>query len=155
MNAEIAVSAAEQLSVVLTAFVSGFVMGLYYDFFRVIRKVFRCGKIIIIFQDLFFWITSAIAVFYQSISLNAGFVRISFIVTVLLAWFLYFLSAGRVVMFMVNISLTAAKRLFSLCYKRVIAPAGKVADKIFMLISQKITKILTHMTKNTKINKKC
>lgn len=155
MNGETAVSAAAQLSVILSAVASGMIMGLYYDFFRVIRKITRCGKTIVIFQDLFFWITSAAAVFYQSIILNGGYVRVYFLLTVLLAWSLYFFTVGKITMFMVNIVIGALKYLFSKGYKYIISPTGAVINNFFMLISQKITRLLTLMTKNTKIKKKC
>ncbi len=155
MNGETTVSAAAQLSVVLTAVASGMIMGLYYDLFRIIRKTVRCGKVAVTIQDMFFWITSAAAIFYQSIVLNGGYVRVLFVITVLISWVLYLMTVGKLTMFMVNSVLKLLKSLFYMVYKRIISPISAVVNKFFMLISQKITEILTHMTKNTKMNKKC
>ncbi len=155
MNGETTVSAAAQISVLLLAVTSGFAIGLYYDFFRLIRKIIRCGKISVMIQDIIFWITSAIVVFFQSISVNGGYVRIYFIITIILSWFFYFFTVGRIVMFMVNSLIELLKRLFQLLFKYIIGPLGRLTNRFFMLISQKITQLLTQMTKNTKMNKKC
>ncbi len=155
MNGETTVTAASQINVILIAVLSGCAMGLYYDFFRIIRKIFPCGKTSVLIQDIFFWSTSAIVIFYENIILNSGYVRVSFTAVILLSWILYFHSVGKIIMFIVNIAITLIKRLFSIIYRRIISPSGKLIDHFFMLISQKITRILTHMTKNKKLDKKC
>ncbi len=155
MNGEISVTVAEQVSVLLWAVAAGFAMGLYYDFFRAVRLFVHCGKTAAIIQDIFFWLTSAVAVFFICITVNCGYLRIYFVLAVLLSWVLYFFTLGHITMFIVNIAAVSVKRLASLCFKYIAAPAGRFVDNIFMLISQKISGLLTHITKNAKKQKKC
>ena len=65
---------------------TGAVMGIYYDFFRIIRRIIRCRYANIVGQDIFFWVTSAFFVFFTMIKLNGGQVRILFVLMVLAGW---------------------------------------------------------------------
>ncbi len=155
MNGELGVTVTQQMSVLIYAIAAGFAMGLYYDLFRTIRIVIHFGKTAVVIQDLFFWLTSAVMVFFVSIAVNGGYIRIYFIAAVLLSWFLYFFTIGNAVMFMVNIVILLIKRAAELIKRYLISPISRVFNRFFMLISQKISELLTHMTKNTKKHKKC
>ncbi len=155
MNGELTVSVAQQASVLLYAAAAGFAMGMYYDFFRAVRIIIPCGKTAVMLQDVFFWLTSAAAVFFVSIAVNGGYLRVYFVAAVLMAWVLYFFTMGHVTMFIVNIAVLGVKRLISLVFSYVMRPVSQVANRFFMLISQKISDLLTYMTKNTKNHKKC
>lgn len=155
MNGEMIVTVGQQSSGLLWAVCAGFLMGVYYDCFRALRLIFKCGKTAVIIQDLLFWISSAVIIFFVSIAVNGGYVRIYFILAVLLSWGLYFFTLGHAVMFMVNIVVIGIKRVIGLVFKWLIRPVTRGADRFFMLISQKISGLLTYVTKNTKNHKKC
>ncbi len=155
MNGEITVTVTEQVSVLLWAIAAGVAMGLYYDLFRAIRIIFNCTRVSVILQDVFFWITSAVAVFFISITVNFGYLRIYFVMAILLSWLLYFVTLGRVTMFIVNIIAKMLKQLIELCRKYITVPVSRCIDNFFMLIGQKISGLFIHMTKNSKNHKKC
>lgn len=155
MNGEISVTVTEQVTVLLWAVAAGVAMGVYYDLFRAIRIIFNCKRVSVIAQDMFFWLTSAVAVFFISITVNCGYLRIYFVLAVLLSWLLYFVTLGHMTMFIVNIIASALKRLVMLCRKYIAAPVSRRVDDFFMLISQKISGLFMHMTKNSKNHKKC
>lgn len=155
MNGELSVTVADQVSVLIYAVAAGFAMGLYYDFFRTVRMIVHCSKTAVMLQDIFFWLSSAVVVFFVSIAVNTGYVRIYFIAAVLLSWALYFFTLGNAVMFIVNMILILVKRAASLTARYLIRPTTHFFNGFFMLISQKSSEILTHMTKNTKKHKKC
>ena len=53
----------------------GFLLGLYYDGFRVARLVMRSSKRVIFFQDLFFFVSAAILTFFFALTVTGGELR--------------------------------------------------------------------------------
>lgn len=80
------------------ALLTGMILGIYYDIFRIIRRIIRFGYANIVGQDVFFWTTSAIFTFFVTIRLNYGVVRIYFVAAVLGGWLLYLTTVGVVTM---------------------------------------------------------
>ncbi len=155
MNGELSVTAVDQISALFSAAAVGFVVGLFYDVFRIFRLFFEFRRNAVIIQDIIFWVLSSFIVFFSCISVNEGYVRIYYIAAVLLSWLLYFFTAGRVVMFISGTAAAAIKKLVIPLFFRVIRFIGAGITKIFMLISQIFSKILMHMTKFSKKYKKC
>lgn len=77
----------------------GAAMGVYYDFFRVLRRVFRFGYTSVLAQDVFFFVTSAIAGFFVCIHISGGRMRAAYVLAMLAGWAVYAFTAGAVVMF--------------------------------------------------------
>ena len=47
----------------LQALTAGLFWGVYYDVFRILRRMIHFHRLSVAFQDLFFWITSAVFIF--------------------------------------------------------------------------------------------
>lgn len=86
----------EQSVTVGQALLVGVIMGIYYDLFRIIRRIIPCGYASIVAQDVFFWVTSAIGVFFACIWCTGGTLRIIFVLAVLLGWGAYAATVGAV-----------------------------------------------------------
>ena len=108
---------------------TGAVMGIYYDFFRIIRRIIRCRYANIVGQDIFFWVTSAFFVFFTMIKLNGGQVRILFVLMVLAGWGFYMLSVGAVVMLLVEWGIKVFKIVFARLHNIVTSECKKRAEK--------------------------
>lgn len=80
----------------------GIIMGVYYDLFRILRRLFHFNYATIVFQDLFFFITSAIPVFFAVCYMCGGIIRIYIVVLVLLCAVLYCSTFGTLVVFAVS-----------------------------------------------------
>jgi len=92
----------EQTLTVGQALLTGVAMGIYYDLFRIIRRIFACSYATIIAQDLFFWVTSAIGVFYFCIWCTGGILRVIFVLAALAGWGIYAATAGAVLLALVD-----------------------------------------------------
>ena len=79
----------------LQALTAGLFWGVYYDVFRILRRMIHFHRLSVAFQDLFFWITSAVFIFFVCIRLNNGFIRLYFVVFALTGWAVYFATVGR------------------------------------------------------------
>ncbi len=84
------------------AVLTGAVMGVYYDVFRILRRIFRFGYATIAAQDVFFFVTSAFGVFFAGTYFTGGTIRISFVAAVLLGWGIYATTAGALLLLVVG-----------------------------------------------------
>lgn len=104
------------------ALLTGAVMGVYYDVFRIIRRIIRCSYANILAQDLFFWVTSAVFVFFVTIKINGGVVRYIFIAAVLGGWIFYMMTIGALVMSLVDVLVRFARKIFAGLHNKCISP---------------------------------
>lgn len=133
----------------------GILLGIYYDLFRILRRVFRFRYATIVFQDLFFFITSAIPVFFCVCYLCGGIVRIYIVVLALLCALLYCSTFGTVIVFLVSALLKFIGKVLNYVYRHTLKRAGvkltglvKGLHRVFCGFFKKIS------SKNSAINKK-
>ncbi len=75
----------------------GFLLGLYYDIFRLLRLVLRSGKWTIFFQDVFFLVSAAVATFLFALAMVDGRLRLYLFVGEGIGFVSYHLTIGWVV----------------------------------------------------------
>ena len=105
----------------------GAAMGVYYDFFRVLRRVFRFGYTAVLAQDVFFFVTSAIAGFFVCIHISGGRMRAAYVLAMLAGWAVYAFTAGAVVMFVLDRVIEALRAAAKLVSERL--PKGGETDR--------------------------
>lgn len=128
----------------------GLAVGIYYDLFRILRRVFRFGYTTIIFQDVFFWLTSAIGVFFATIWFNNGYVRIYFVLAALVSAVLYCLTLGSVIVWVFG----KASELIKRACGRVYSAALKPLSVKFVAGWKKIRENHRKTSQNVKKNRK-
>lgn len=111
------------------ALLTGAVLGVYYDVFRIIRRIIRCGYATIVGQDIFFWTTSAIFVFFTCIRLNNGVLRVIFVAAALGGWGLYMATLGSLVMLAADFLVKLFRRAAAGIHKTVFVPVKNSAKK--------------------------
>jgi len=60
----------------LTTVGVGAAVGLFYDFFRVLRKTTPHGKIAVQIEDILFWLAVTVVIFYYMLHRNFGEIRV-------------------------------------------------------------------------------
>lgn len=88
-----------QFFVFLIAQALGFVIGIYYDVFRIKRLMFGNGKVQLFFDDLLFTQTSCIIIIVYVFMANNGIYRWYEFISVLLGFALYRVTLSKTVMF--------------------------------------------------------
>ena len=56
--------------------INGIIIGILFDFFRILRKSFKTSDIITYFEDLLFWILTGIIILYSIFTFNNGEIRL-------------------------------------------------------------------------------
>lgn len=87
----------EQLRELFLSGGMGFLLGLYYDAFRILRSWLRPSRFCIFLQDCAYALTSAVFTFLFVLALNGGVLRFYVLVGVLAGFFAYRYTVGRVI----------------------------------------------------------
>lgn len=85
------------LNSMLQALAAGIIMGVYYDVFRFMRRMIHFSDFTVALQDIFFWLSSAVYLFFVCIRLNNGYIRIYFVLFALTGWAMYYATLGRII----------------------------------------------------------
>ncbi len=89
----------------------GFLLGLYYDVFRIRRKLVRPSTAAVFLQDCFFCVTAAVAVFFFSLAMTDGTVRWYVLLGVAVGFWAYRYTVGNLVVLLVDRLLCVIHRL--------------------------------------------
>lgn len=76
----------------------GFLLGAYYDVFRVARLIMRSSKRVVFFQDMFFFLSSAVVTFFFALTVTGGALRFYLFLGSFIGFAAYYVTVGRVVM---------------------------------------------------------
>ncbi|MGN0568291.1 MAG: spore cortex biosynthesis protein YabQ [Acutalibacteraceae bacterium] len=136
----------EQLSVFLYSFGLGFLLGVLYDFFRMLRMIFPFGRTLTFIQDFLYVIICAFATFCFALVLNDGRIMFYIFLGEALGWIIYYFSVGVLVMRAVNSAISSIR-----CLSRVIAAAIK---RPLNFVFSKIKSATSKLGAKTKINSK-
>lgn len=133
-------STANQAYVFLATVYGGVVIGLFFDIYRMVRRIFRPGKFITGIMDLIFWVIIALFSFFILFYINDGQVRFYSFLGIGLGWGLYILSISQFIMW-----------IFDLIYKwvsKLLAWIFKIIKWPFVKIFQGINKVARTIKKN-------
>ncbi len=75
----------------------GFVIGIIYDVFRIIRKIIKHKNFFTQVEDFIFWVVVTFIMFYLMLNNNYGEIRFFSVGGALLGMLLYFLTLSRIV----------------------------------------------------------
>lgn len=114
----------------LQALLAGIVWGVYYDVFRILRRMVSFDRFSVALQDILFWLTSAIYIFFVCLHLNNGFIRIYFVVFAFIGWAIYFATLGRFVFAVLDFFIKIFGRIFAKAKNRILADLTKIYIKI-------------------------
>ena len=135
-----------QLYIFLCFFLTGIVIGILFDIFRILRRSFKTWDIVTYIQDFIFWILSGVILLYSIFTFNNGELRAFVFIGILLGITLYILLISKYfIKIAVKIVLIIKKILFypiNFIKKHIIKPIYKIIIKyIIRPFSSKISKI--------------
>ncbi len=93
-----ALSNAQQLSVLLWSLLFGVCLGAVYDVFRAFRVFVKCPAVAVLFQDLFYFLTAALASFLFIFEVNDGTVRLFILLAFLIGGLAERCTVGQIVL---------------------------------------------------------
>ena len=146
-----------QLQLFVVFIINGFVIGIIFDTFRVIRKTFKHKDFVIYIQDILFWILSAIVLLYSTFIFNDGEFRFFLLVGAIFGFIIYLFTLSKIFI-KINVNmLKFIKKLSSKILKILLIPIRKLLLRpcTFLVINMKkiFKKVNLSKKKKTKENR--
>ena len=133
-----------EFNVFLSFVLIGLIIGLLFDFFRILRRSYKTPDVVTIIEDIIFWITSGILILLGIFVLNEGKIRAYLFLGLIAGIFIYIAIMSKYVM-------KIGVKIFNVFNKIFINPLQK-ATKILINLVIKLIKILIKFFKKVKID---
>ena len=124
-----------QINIFFVFVVNGLIIGVLFDFFRILRKSFLTKDVITYLQDIIFWILTGILILYSVFVFSNGEIRLFMVVALLLGITTYMLCISK---YIININVKIIlffKRIFSKIIELLLIPINalkRLVTKIFI-----------------------
>ena len=133
----------------------GFIIGLLFDFFRILRKTFKTSDIITYIQDILFWILTGLVVLYSIFIFNNGEMRIYIFLGILIGIVLYILLLSKYIIKINVFIINKIKWFVSIILKIIFMPFKFIFNILKKSLLKPISFIFINIKKDMyKITKK-
>lgn len=133
------ISIAEQTRLFLLSCGMGFLLGVLYEIFRLLRMMFSVKKRSTFIFDILYCLLATFLSFVFILTANRGAVRWYIIFGVAAGWIIYYFALGGIAVKFSRFITTCIKKTVTFSVKMIIAPF-KAIWKLFRNISDKLVK---------------
>lgn len=123
--------------------VTGIVISVIFDIFRVIRKSFKTPNILTYIEDILFWILSGLLIIYVIFHYTTGEIRLYMILMIIIGAIIYFVTISKYFI-LINSKvinyLKSAILLVTKPFKKICNYAKQIFQKHQLKISKKFLK---------------
>ena len=95
---------------------TGVILGVLFDFFRVLRKTFKTGDFVTYIEDILYWILAGIIILYNIWFFNDGEIRVFMILGILMGAIIYCLTLSPIFIKIDYFFMKKIKGVFKLLY---------------------------------------
>lgn len=124
---------------------TGVVIGLLFDFFRILRRSFKTSNIITYFEDVLFWILTGVLILYNVWYFNNGEIRIYMFLGIIMGVLIYMLTLSNIIISLLSKILNSIVKVLELPFRTLFS----IFHKFFTVIM----KIFNNFSKKLKIKK--
>lgn len=111
-----------QNQIFIIFFVIGLSIGIFYDFFRALRKNIPTSDLITQIEDIIFLVICIITILFAIIKINSGEIRLYVFLAIFLSILLYFLTISKPCAIILNVIVNICKKILIEIFKLVIKP---------------------------------
>ncbi len=129
---------------------NGVLIGLLFDFFRIIRKCFKISNFITYIQDILFWILTGISIIFFMYFYSEGTIRLYLFIGMILGFFIYMLIISKYIIKLFVFIIEIMKMVFIKLIELIVRPVKKIVKTLLLPIK---IRIKTLLYKKIKINK--
>ncbi len=140
----------EQLTTFGISCLIGAGLGIFYDFFRIVRKAIPHNWVFIGLEDLTFFIAATTYSFNFMVSVLDGRIRFFIIIGELLGWVIYFFTLGVVVMGVSDKIIACVKYIITALIRIFIAPLFTVIQWMLRKAAEIVLLLVKNIKKSTK-----
>lgn len=136
-----------ETSAFLLACLLGAAFGAFYDVFRIIRLVIPHGKVIVFFEDVFYFIVLTFVCFAFVLEQGNGVLRGFIIFGELIGMILYFFTVSLLIMKSAQLIISVVSAIFHFGYCLIIRPFVCIFSYLFKIMRYIFSKSLTFSEK--------
>lgn len=133
-----------QAYIFLIFILNGFLIGLLFDIFRILRKSFKTKDIITYCQDILFWLISGGIILYSIFKFNNGEIRGFIFIGIAIGVLIYMLLFSKI---FIKINLCVINFIKKLFYFIIIIPIKFISNIIKKLFFKPISFIIINFKK--------
>lgn len=126
-----------QEEIFLLFFIIGIIIGLIFDFFKVLRKSFKTSDMVTFIQDLMFLLISGTLIIFSIIKLNGGEVRFYLFLGIFFGILIYSLTISNLYVIILYEIVKICKRVF-VFFSKIFFIIFNTFKNIFKYIYSKI-----------------
>ena len=124
---------------------TGVIIVLLFDFFRILRRSFKTSNIITYFEDVLFWILTGVLILYNIWYFNNGEIRIYMFLGIIMGGLIYMFTLSNIIISLLSKILISIVKVLELPFKTLFS----IFHKFFTVIM----KIFNNFPKKLKIKK--
>lgn len=121
---------------------TGVIIGILFDFFRILRRTIKTSNFITYIEDVVFWILTGFLILYNIWYFNNGEIRIYMFLGIILGVLIYMLTLSSILIKIFSNLFRILINVLELPFKAIISVYRKLItaiEKIFIKFSKKIT----------------
>lgn len=139
-------SLAQQTKSFLLSLGFGFIMGIFYDLFRIVRISISKGKVATVISDILYCVFLCFCTFIFCLTVNEGEVRFYLLLGTVAGFCVYYFSLGALVFLVSEIIISFIKKIAESIFNVISFPFRFIIGKIKQLFN----KLSAKSRKNTK-----
>lgn len=116
---------AHQTVLFLQACLLGFLLGLFYEIFRILRLMIKTGAVAVFVQDILYWSVSALISFLFILAVNSGQLRIFLLLGIVIGMIVYFFTLGALIMKASKAIIAFIYRVMRFIYGKLVTPVQR------------------------------
>ena len=124
-----------QIYLFLIFIVNGIIIGILFDFFRILRKSFKTSDFITYFEDFLFWILTGFSILYFVFIFNNGEIRLFMLLGIILGIILYMLIFSSIFIKINVIIIKFLKKILIKIFEIILIPFKFIKKVFFKPIS--------------------
>ncbi len=143
-----------QLQLFFIFLINGLLIGLLFDFFRILRKAIKTADFITYIEDALFWVLTGLIILYSIFTYNNGEIRLFMFLAIILGILVYLTFISKIILSISLGIINVVKKIFCIVFHIIKIPFHffiKLIRKVFLNpISFIIINISNYFTKYIK-----
>ena len=136
-----------QLHLFLIFIINGLLIGLLFDFFRILRKATRTSDFITYIEDALFWILTGIIILYSIFIYNNGEIRLFMFLAIILGILIYLIFISKMILSISLGIIDVVKKILSTIFNIIKIPFHFFMKMIKKLFFNPISFIIINIRK--------
>lgn len=138
-----------QINLFLIFICNGLIIGILFDFFRILRKSFKTSDFVTYIEDFIFWILTGILILYSIFVFNQGEIRLFMFIGITLGIIAYMVLLSSYFI-KINVTIiTFFKNIISKIIKTIMIPFKYIFKLIKKIFFKPISFIIINIRKNS------